>query len=375
MQTTRVLIAGAGIAGLAAANALAGREGWEIELVDPDPRPVGVAVGLSSCALRALQGVGALAAVLEASAPSMTLHMCLADGTTLVHTERESPEGQPYPDNVLVDRWSLAQALRAPLDEADVHITSGVGVTGIDIDDDGALVSFDNREPRRYDLVVGADGIASRLRGAVMDETPRGLEQLGLRWVTSALDGIDHGIMYLGSGAVKLGLWPLRDGRMYAFVTLPRPGRPREARETILAELQRALEQFTFPGADRLREEVPWQEVHIAPFQTFLPESPWHRGRLVLVGDAAHVMPPHGSSGAAMAIEDAFVLAEELDDATIDTALAGYSQRRIERVRRVVDYSTKNCIAENDAAAAGRPAPPLDPVEAQEFWAFLRTDP
>ncbi|MFT4214100.1 MAG: FAD-dependent monooxygenase [Microbacterium sp.] len=371
----RVLIAGAGIAGLAVADALARHPGFAIDVVDPNPRPVGVAVGLSSCALRSLSAIGALEPVLAASAPSMSLHMCTADGTTLVRVDRQTPQGQPYPDNVIVDRQSLAVALAAPLAAHGIEVAHGVAVTGVELDDDGATVSFDGRDRQRYDLVVGADGIGSRLRGTVVAETPRDLEQLGLRWVMGALPELDHGTMYVGARAVKLGLWPLADGSVYAFLTLPRPGLPRASRQEVLDELREVLEHFTFPGADQLRAEVPWDDVHIAPFQSLAPDAPWHRGRLVLVGDAVHVMPPHGSSGAAMAIEDAFVLADELGRAGVDEALAAFGRRRVERVRRVVEYSTDNCLAENEDAVAGRPLRPMDADEAVRFWEFLRIEP
>lgn len=372
---TRVLIAGAGIGGLATANALARLEGYDIEIVDPDPRPEGVAVGLSSCALRGIDAIGILAPVLAASAPSMKLHMCTADGTTLVHVDRETPEGQAFPDNVIIDRLSLAQALTSSLAQYGIAIDSGVAVTGATVDDDGVLVAFDRRPSQRYHLVVGADGIGSRLRSLVIDEIPRDLEQLGLRWVMNEIPEIDHGIMFMAPHAVKIGIWPLAGGTAYAFLTLPRPGKPRASREEVLAELRRALEVFTFPGSDQLRAEVPWDDVHIAAFQALSPEAPWNRGRLVLVGDAVHAMPPHGSSGAAMAIEDALVLSDELSRSPIDEALAAYGHRREARVRRVVEYSTGNCLAENAAANEPTSAPPMDGEEAQRFWEFLRTEP
>ncbi|MFT3797606.1 FAD-dependent monooxygenase [Microbacterium sp.] len=371
----RVLVAGAGIAGFAVANALARRPGFEIDIVDPNPRPVGVAVGLSSCALRSLAAIDVIEPVLAASAPSMTLHMCSADGTTLVRVDRQTPEGQPYPDNVIVDRESLARALAAPLAAHGIEVVHGVAVTGVTVEDGGATVSFDGRDPQRYDLVVGADGIGSRLRGIVIDERPRDPEQLGLRWVMNALPGLDHGTMYIGPRAVKIGLWPLGDGSVYAFLTLPRPGLPRADRQEVLDELREVLTEFSFPGADQLRAEVPWDDVHIAPFQSLAPDAPWRRGRLVLVGDAVHAMPPHGSSGAAMAIEDAFVLADELGRAGVDEALEAFGRRRVERVRRVVEYSTRNCLAENEDAVAGRPLRPMDAGEAVRFWEFLRTEP
>lgn len=373
----KTLIAGAGIAGLCVANGLL-RAGWadRFDIVDPDPRPVGVAVGLSSASLRALQNLGVLGPVLKASAPSMTLHMCARDGSDLVYAERSQPPGQPYPDNVVVERSTLADALTAPLRHVGRTIRSGVGVRAVRQLCGSAEVEFDDGRTAEYDLVVGADGAASRIRRAVTAESPEPLDQLGLRWVMGPVDGLDHGVMYLGSRASKLGLWPLRSGRTYAFLTLPMPQRLTRDREVVLAALSEVLASFSFPGAERVRQEVDREGLHIARFQAFAPAAPWHRGRLVLAGDAAHVMPPHGSSGAAMAIEDADVLTRQLERLPIPDALDAYSARRVDRVRRVVEFSERNCRAENDAAARGiDQAPLLDPGESQEFWEFLRTEP
>lgn len=367
----RALVVGAGIAGLSVANSLA-RTGrfTTLEVVDPDPRPVGVAVGLSANALRALSELDVLDGVLAASAPSTTLHMAAADGTTLVHVERETPPGGTHPDNVIVDRASLAAALAAPLGPAGIR--SDVGVRDAVPQDSTVTVTFSDGSRDDYDFVVAADGQASRLRPRVWSRTPAGLDQLGLRWLTGPVPGLDHGTMYLGPNATKLGLWPLRGGGTYAFLTIPRPGRPRAAREDVLREMRDALAEYSFAGAGRVADEVPWDQVHIAAFQSMSPEDRWHAGRLVLAGDAAHVMPPHGSSGAAMAIEDAYVLGDEIARAAdLDAALEAYSVRRVDRVRRVVDFSTENCIAENEAALQGRP-PVMDPRASQEFWEFLR---
>lgn len=371
------LIVGAGIAGLSVANGLT-RTGWpgELSLVDPDPRPVGVAVGLSSTALRALLRLGVLDPVLQASTPSMTLHMCDADGSDLIYVERAQPLGQPYPDNVIVERTALATALKAPLREHGITVRTDSRIVDAKPTAAGVEVVFDDGRSDEYDLVIDASGIGSPLRRLVIADEPVRLEQLGLRWVMGGIEGLDHGTMFLGPRATKLGLWPLRGGRTYAFLTLPRPGQRRASRDAVLAELAEVLDGFTFPGAEQVRAEVPWEDVHIAPFQSLAPEAPWHTGRLVLIGDAAHVMPPHGSSGAAMAIEDADVLAGELRARPVDEALEAYSARRVDRVRRVVEFSTGNCLAENEAVAAGRQRAPLMDAEAsRRFWEFIRQEP
>ena len=86
----KVLIVGAGIAGLTLARALS-EIAAEVRLVDPDPRPAGVGVGLSANALRPLGDLGLGPALLDVAAPSLDLHMCEADGSTILHTRREIP--------------------------------------------------------------------------------------------------------------------------------------------------------------------------------------------------------------------------------------------------------------------------------------------
>jgi len=99
----------------------------------------------------------------------------------------------------------------------------------------------------------------------------------------------------------------------------------------------------------------PWDEirdsltdprrVNYTWFETHLLDGPWHRGRVVLIGDAAHCCPPTLAQGAAMAMEDAVVLAELLTSAdTVDDRLwAEFTARRLERVRTVVDASVQLC--------------------------------
>jgi 2-polyprenyl-6-methoxyphenol hydroxylase-like FAD-dependent oxidoreductase len=256
------------------------------------------------------------------------------------------------------------------------RLTVGVTVVSIAADDEKASAVFTDGTAGTYDLVVGADGVRSIVRRLVFGEElrPGPLGQVGYRWTTSALPGLDHGTMFLGAGAVKLGLWPLADGRVYAFLTKPDRAMERPGPESLRKDVAGALEQFSFRGAEQLRADLPGGEsIHFGPFQALLMPAPWVIGRVVLIGDAAHVMPPHGSSGAAMAIEDAAVLADELRRAgDVPHALKGFMERRYERVKRVVRYSTKNCLAENDAADAGGRAPLLDPGEAAAFWQFLR---
>src|SRR5205823_12441722 len=111
--------------------------------------------------------------------------------------------------------------------------------------------------------------------------------------------------------------------------------------------LQR-LAPFGGPVAEvRDRDITPSSEIVLRPFETLLMPPPWYRGRVVLIGDAAHSMTAHIAQGAAMAVEDAIVLAEELaSKPTLLQALDGYMERRYERCKTLVEISTTLCKGE-----------------------------
>ena len=160
-------------------------------------------------------------------------------------------------------------------------------------------------------------------------------------------------------------------------------GLPGEYRDPVAgrrALIDAKLAGFEVPYVATLRANLPADEqIYFGPFSRLLLPAPWNRGRIVLIGDAAHPMPPHASSGAAMAIEDAWVLAESLGAAHTGTdwqqAVDTFMARRFARVRCVFDTSVVNCEAEN-AQAGNSPPPATDPARAEasirEFWRFLR---
>ena len=127
---------------------------------------------------------------------------------------------------------------------------------------------------------------------------------------------------------------------MYIFVTSPEPGNPflepstlaDEMRDRIRgrgAKVEEFMEQITDPSL-----------VVYRPLETCVIPAPWHKGRIVLIGDAAHSSTPHLGQGAAMAVEDAVVLAEELDkDAPMDDRLNAFVTRRFDRAKFIADSS------------------------------------
>ena len=152
---------------------------------------------------------------------------------------------------------------------------------------------------------------------------------------------MDRTEMYLG-GPVKLGLNPISNDQLYAFILEHVPDNPWYAEEDMLPHVAKLLEPF---GGDiaRIRGSLgPDSLVNYRPLEWLLLPKPWHSGRIVLIGDAAHATTPHMASGAGLAAEDGLVLAEELERTDdVEQALAAFTERRFERARLVVENSVR----------------------------------
>jgi 2-polyprenyl-6-methoxyphenol hydroxylase-like FAD-dependent oxidoreductase len=146
--------------------------------------------------------------------------------------------------------------------------------------------------------------------------------------------------IYRGKPGMTVGLVPLDADTMYVFVASAEPGNPRFPVEARAGELRKRLEGYG-GHVPAVREQVTDPSLVVyRPMESMVMPAPWYRGRVVLIGDAVHPSTPHLGQGAAMAIEDALVLVDELaGKVTVEDALAGFMQRRFERVRTVVEAS------------------------------------
>jgi len=166
---------------------------------------------------------------------------------------------------------------------------------------DGPEVELSDGTSARYDLLVGADGIGSRVRGL-------------------AIDG-DAAQMY-----------------MFAVQPVPEFDRvPAEDEPALMRELLAGFSGLAGEGCDRI---VDPEQVVRRPVEAILVDPPWHRGRTVLIGDAVHAPPPTLAAGAAIALEDAVVLDEMLaEGGDVEATLRAFVDRRFERCKLVVEQS------------------------------------
>jgi 2-polyprenyl-6-methoxyphenol hydroxylase-like FAD-dependent oxidoreductase len=203
--------------------------------------------------------------------------------------------------------------------------------------DDGSKVhvGFHDGTTGDFDLVIGADGIHSVIRRlAFGGPQPNLVGQAGWRFVLDGHPEIDGWNGWIGRDRGFLAL-AIGRGRVYCFADV-RSSDPADPTAGDPARLVSMFAAFPDPVPSLLREIPPASDVWFSPVEEVAPT--WSRGRVQLVGDAAHASSPNMAEGASLAIEDAIVLAEELSASdTVEAALAAFRTRRAARVQWVQD--------------------------------------
>jgi 2-polyprenyl-6-methoxyphenol hydroxylase-like FAD-dependent oxidoreductase len=131
---------------------------------------------------------------------------------------------------------------------------------------------------------------------------------------------------------------------MYVFVTTPEPPDHHMPQQGMAAAMRARMARLPPRLVELSAQIIEDEAVVYRPLETIFIEGPWHRGRVVLLGDAVHATTPHLGQGAGMAVEDAIVLADELRRAnTPEAAFQAYRTRRYERCRTIVELSLSVC--------------------------------
>ncbi len=346
-MTLRVAVIGGGIGGLSAALALQAK-GIEVDVYEQAAAigEVGAGVQIAPNGLRQLRRLGL--------GPEMDRILTSFSAGSVYRRE----DGTPVADVVVKDstgevsvggvhRADLIDALRGKVREGGVHV--GKQALGVSQSDGGATVAFADGSEASADVVVGADGIHSVVRSEVTEPSqPTFSNMVAYRGTVpaDALTDWPAGLfeVWMGPGRHFL-TFPVRGGAVINFVGfVPADDEMRES--------------WTAPGSPaQLRAEFDsWDarllalldNVHVTNRWGLYDREPletWHRGRVCLLGDAAHAMLPHVGQGANQAIEDAVVLAELLARAApsdVTKALAEYERVRLPRTAAVQRGSRQN---------------------------------
>jgi 2-polyprenyl-6-methoxyphenol hydroxylase-like FAD-dependent oxidoreductase len=354
----KAVVVGGGVAGPATALALGqvGIDAVVLEARATDPS-AGSYLTLAPNGVYALDVLGALDAVRPLALSSRTNRMYGAGGRHLGSMSL----GRPLGDGTValtLKRSHLATRLAELARERGVEVRYGAQVVDVRPLPDGAAVRLADGSTLKGDLLVGADGVHSRVRRAIdqaaPDERYVGLTNFG---------GITHGTAlaaelpaeawhFVFGRRAFFGAHPTPDGDVVWFVNVPRPAISREERAATSHDAwKRLLIDLLAEDAGPGQELVSSGTLELAGDNTYdLGHVPhWHRGRMVLLGDAAHAPSPSSGQGASLALEDAVELAHVLTNSRaafdLGAALAAFEQGRRPRVERVVRAGARSSSA------------------------------
>jgi 2-polyprenyl-6-methoxyphenol hydroxylase-like FAD-dependent oxidoreductase len=346
------LVVGGGIGGVTAAIALR-RIGWDVTVLEraASISDVGSGITLFPNALRSLDVLAAGDAVRAVGAPPPAAGLQKPDGRVVVDVSAVPSVGGIY----AFHRADLHRVLRSFL--PDGVLRPGTDVTDAGpaggADGAGARVTLADGSTLTADLVVAADGLRSTVRAALWPDHPgpRYAGYTSWRAVTAEpVAGIEYGGETWGRGE-RFGTLPLRDGRVYWFATANVPagesGAPHE-------EVRRRFGGWHDPIPRLLAATPPDDVLRLDIHDLHLPLPPFARGRVALLGDAAHAMTPDVGQGACQAIEDAVTLAAALGgEPDVPRALSVYDDQRRPRTRSIVKAAKRaGRLAQAEGAVA-----------------------
>jgi 2-polyprenyl-6-methoxyphenol hydroxylase-like FAD-dependent oxidoreductase len=340
-----VLVIGGGFSGMSVAIELRKRQ-IAVDLIEIDPgwRSYGAGITLGGATLRAFRTLGVLEAFLERGNGSDGVHLRLPHGMQVASLPTPRVAGADVPGSGGILRPVLASILSDATRSSGTHVKLGATFKSLLQDESGVTVETTDGETKRYDLVIGADGLFSKVREAVLPDAPKPAYtgQAVWRAVVDTPEGVDTAIMWLGQG-VKVGVNPVSKTQSYIFITEDQPTKQRIGEDELLPAIKKLMEPFSDPVVQCMRDQLTAESsIVYRPLEGMLVRGPWFEGRVVLIGDAVHATTPHLASGACIGIEDAIVLAEELEKASeVDAALNAFQARRYERCRMVVENSLR----------------------------------
>ncbi|MXO71032.1 FAD-dependent oxidoreductase [Alteraurantiacibacter buctensis] len=340
----KALVVGGGVGGMSAAASLA-RLGVAVELIDVDPqwRAYGAGISVTGMSLRAFDALGILDEVKREGFVASGMRLRAPDGSIVMETPPPPGEPAPIDSSGGIMRPALHAIMQRLVRSTDATITLGVSPTGYAEAPDGVTVTLSDGTRRTVDLVVAADGIFSETRKLLFPEAaaPKFTGQGCWRIVADRPATVDRAEIWVG-GPVKLGLNPISQDKLYAFILEHVPGNPWFPEEEMLPHVAELLAPFGGDVATIRANLGPDSLVNYRPLEWQLLPKPWHQGRVVVIGDAAHATTPHMASGAGAAVEDGLVLAEELAKTdNLDAALTAFADRRYDRVRLIVENSVR----------------------------------
>ncbi|MEV6180939.1 FAD-dependent oxidoreductase [Streptomyces sp. NPDC052015] len=341
-----VLVIGGGAAGNAV-TVLLRRAGLAVDLIEAKDdwnATAGSGITLQGNALRVLRELGVWERVEASGFGFGSVGITAPDGTVL-HVQNDlRTGGDDLPATVGMQRPRLQRILIDAVRASGADIRLGTRAETLDQDVDGVTVRFTDGTEARYDLVIAADGLSSTTRAAIgVNAKPEPTGMAIWRVAAPRPTGVTRTDLAYGGPAYIAGYCPTSDTTLYAYVVEANRDRASIPPETYAEEMRRLASAYGGHWTEITAHITDPATVNYTWFDRMLVEGSWHRGRVVLIGDAAHCCPPTLAQGAALSLEDAWVLAQMLTaaDTWDDALLQAYYERRISRVRPVVEASVQ----------------------------------
>lgn len=340
----RIIVAGGGIGGLSAALALA-RAGFSVEVMEQADalREVGAGLQLSPNATKVLRALGVLDRVEAAASRPDALELRIGRTGQRIFTipmgaRAEKRYGAPY---LHVHRADFVAALRDAAEAAGAKVTLASRVAAFTREGKVVRVGLDSGEIVEAGLLIGADGMHSAVRRQMFGEDhPRFTGSVAWRCLAPAKAGIglpEAAVVWAGPGRHAV-TYRVRRGELINFVGVVEQSEWRDeswSEAGDKAELRELFRKWAKPVVaviDAAGTPSRWGLFDRDPLER------WTKGRVALLGDACHPMPPFQAQGAAMAVEDAFVLARCLTEQPDqpENALRTYETLRKPRTTKVL---------------------------------------
>lgn len=342
VSVSSVLVVGGGITGSTLVLALAQR-GVRVELAEiaPDWHGVGHGITMQGNFLAALAKVGVLDEVLACGVAYDNLRMRQADGTLIADLPTPRTGGDALPATLGALRSDVQDVLCRHVYAAGVTVRLGLTVTSVVTDRGRAHVEFTDGTSGDYDLVVGADGIRSAVRGLLgISAGPRPSGMSIWRVAADRPAEMDCTELYYDGPRYKAGYSPVSASRCYAYL-LDQDGVLADFGDKDAWQLMYERSEGYGGTWGKVRDTIDaGSDVSHSRVEWLLIDNPWFRGRAIVIGDAAHACPPLIAQGAAMCAEDAVVLAEVVTGGLpVEDALPAFMTRRWPRVEMVVRNS------------------------------------
>ena len=354
MTQHKILIAGAGLGGLAAASFLI-QDGHQVEVYEQAPllEEIGAGIQISANAMHALRQLGLEAAIRRAGVhPGAYVFRLHDTGEEIqrfaLSAEHERLHGAPYTQLHRADFHALLADKTRSLDPTAIRL--GKRATGFTEDADGVTLQFADGSTARGDILIGADGLKSAVRRAIAGEVPANYTGDAAWRITVPVERLPQPSLepvmsvFMGPGGHCVCYY-VRGGALMNFVGLHETDDVLEESWTVKLPWQQLKADFEgwHPAIQAIIDAADKDHCYRWSLHNRLPIPNWSTARATLLGDSAHATLPYLAQGAVMAIEDGAVLMRALrQESDIARALQLYQRNRIERTARVVLQSSEN---------------------------------